>query len=81
MKSAGLAIGSGLWETMGMEKRKPKYPGDDPKGVTVPRLRRTPKKGDRVGAQGQNGAFIVVAVNGAVRTARIEIDGETQTSR
>jgi|HubBroStandDraft_4_1064222.scaffolds.fasta_scaffold1032438_2 hypothetical protein len=46
-----------------MEKKKPKYTGDDPKGVTVPRLRRTPKIGDRVGFADHTGVFVVLEVH------------------
>jgi hypothetical protein len=48
---------------MGMEKKKAKYLGDEPKGVTVPRLRRTPKVGDRVGFVDHTGVFAVTEVH------------------
>jgi hypothetical protein len=51
-----LAIGSGLWETEGMAKRK----------------KRIPKKGDRVTTVGHKGAFIVSGVDSTMESAELK---------
>jgi hypothetical protein len=59
LKSTGLAIGSGLWETVGMAKRK----------------RRIPEIGDRVTVLGQKGAFAVSSVDIAIEDVEVKMIG------
>jgi hypothetical protein len=71
LKSTGLAIQFGLWETVGMayqDRSRPKGPRDG-SNVDVPK--RTPQVGDRVLAHGNHGAFVVSELHTENQTAKV----------
>jgi hypothetical protein len=83
LKSTGLESRPGLWETVRMAKptRAPNH--DDirakklAKQITDKKLRkkRIPKKGDRVGTLGHNGAFVVSHVDSYLGTVELKMIG------
>jgi hypothetical protein len=64
-----LAIGMGLWETVGMGYNDRARPKGEHKGTTVPR--RTPAKGDKVTPNGHRGAFLVTEIDSAKKMANL----------
>jgi hypothetical protein len=65
---------------MGYKNRfRPK--GEHSQRVPVSRLRRTPKKGDRVGATGRRGTFVVVEVQQSPQTVDLQLLKATKQIR